>query len=98
MKRGVNCKPSYDPAKMKYCTKCMKNDHHEFECVRYYTYSEDKCSLGGQEGQQGPAVERDGDDGPSEPGPHEQRGKALYQRRVHGTWRSEVVKQLQQLG
>ena len=45
MKRGVNCKPSYDPAKMKYCTKCMKNDHHEFECARYYSYSEDKCSF-----------------------------------------------------
>jgi hypothetical protein len=45
MKRGVNCKPSYDPAKMKYCTKCMKNDHHEFECGRYYSYSEDKCSF-----------------------------------------------------
>ncbi len=45
MKRGVNCKPSYDPAKMKYCTKCMKNDHHEFECARYYTYSENKCSF-----------------------------------------------------
>jgi hypothetical protein len=45
MKRGVNCKPSYDPAKMKYCTKCMNNDHHEFECARYYSYSEDKCSF-----------------------------------------------------
>ncbi len=45
MKRGVNCKPSYDPAKMKYCTKCMKNDHHEFECARYYTYNENKCSF-----------------------------------------------------
>ena len=53
---------------------------------------------GGQEGQQGPAVERDGDDRPSEPGTHEQRGKALYQRRIHGTWRSEVVKRIQQLG
>jgi hypothetical protein len=45
MKKGVNCKPSYDPNKMKYCTKCMKNDHHEFECARYYRYNENKCSF-----------------------------------------------------
>jgi hypothetical protein len=45
MKKGVNCKPTYDPYKMKYCTKCMKSDHHEFECARYYRYSENKCTL-----------------------------------------------------
>ncbi len=51
-----------------------------------------------QEGQQGPAVERDGDDQLTEPGAHEQRDQGLYQRRVHGDWRSEVVQRLQPLG
>jgi len=45
MKRGYNCKPNYDPLKMKYCTKCPNKDsHHEFECPNYDRYSKDKCS------------------------------------------------------
>ncbi len=51
----------------------------------------------GQEGQQGPADERNGAGQPAEPGPHEQCGQRLYQW-VHGFWRSKVVQQLQLLG
>ncbi len=32
----------------------------------------------GQEGQQGPAIERDGDGQPAEPGAHEQRNQRFH--------------------
>jgi hypothetical protein len=45
MLRGLNCRSNYDPCRMKHCTKCMKNNHHEFECSRYYKYSDQKCTI-----------------------------------------------------
>jgi len=45
MQKGLNCRPDYDPTTTKHCTKCMKNGHHEFECARYFTYNEKKCSF-----------------------------------------------------
>jgi hypothetical protein len=45
MQRGLNCRLHYDPHRMKHCTKCMKNDHHEFECSRYYKHSDQKCAI-----------------------------------------------------
>jgi len=44
MQNGINCRSTYDPRSMKNCTKCMKNDHHEFECSRYFYFADNKCS------------------------------------------------------
>jgi hypothetical protein len=45
MQNGINCCSSYNPKTMKNCTKCMKNDHHEFECSKYFLYDDNKCSF-----------------------------------------------------
>ncbi len=45
IQNGINCRSSYNPKTMKNCTKCMKNDHHEFECSKYFLYDDNKCSF-----------------------------------------------------
>jgi len=45
MQKGLNCRPDYNPHTTKHCMKCMKNGHHEFECAKYYVYSDTKCTF-----------------------------------------------------
>jgi hypothetical protein len=45
MQKGINCRPDYDPTLTKSCTKCMKPNHHEFECSKYFTYNHRKCTF-----------------------------------------------------
>jgi len=46
MKKGINCRPYYNPYVSKSCTKC-KNEfsHHEFECRIYEEWSENRCGI-----------------------------------------------------
>ncbi len=46
MKKGVNCKPTYNPFTMKSCSKCDgQTQHHEFECRKYYKYCPERCTV-----------------------------------------------------
>ena len=50
MKRGVNCRPTYNPDKGKSCTKCMttkydEGAHFEFRCPIYDIYNKDACTV-----------------------------------------------------
>ena len=42
-KPGLNCHPSYNPLKMKYCDKCRIRGHHAFLCNKYEKWSENTC-------------------------------------------------------
>lgn len=44
MNKGYNCSYSYDPTKIKFCSKCsLGNSHHEFECQIYPKYEFNIC-------------------------------------------------------
>ena len=44
MKNGFNCSDNYDPKKEKLCSKCGRDNHHEFACTRFKRWSPLPCT------------------------------------------------------
>ena len=45
MRKGENCRLSYDPLREKSCSKCTRPYHHEFECYKYDRFNIKVCTV-----------------------------------------------------
>jgi hypothetical protein len=45
MRKGENCRLSYDPLREKSCSKCTRPYHHEFECYKYDRFNSKVCTV-----------------------------------------------------